>query len=62
MTALIKTMAKDRTVLIVEHNLDVVAELSDIITVLARGSVLPEGPYTIVSQDPLVQEAYFGAV
>ncbi len=60
-TALIKKMAKDRTVLIVEHNLDVVAELSDIITVLARGSVLAEGPYSIVSQDPLVQEAYIGA-
>ncbi len=60
-TALIKKMAKDRTVLIVEHNLDVVAELSNIITVLARGSVLAEGPYSIVSQDPLVQEAYIGA-
>ena len=59
-TDLIRKMAKGRTVLVVEHNLEVVAELSDIITVLARGSVLAEGPYATISQDPLVQEAYIG--
>ncbi len=42
--ALIRTVAKDRTVLMVEHNMSVVADLSDTITVLARGEVLAEGP------------------
>ena len=49
--ALIRTVAKDRTVLMVEHNMSVVADLSDTITVLARGEVLAEGPYATVSQE-----------
>ena len=59
-SALIKRIAKDRTVLMVEHNLSVVADLSDRITVLARGQVLTEGPYAEVSQNPQVIEAYMG--
>jgi branched-chain amino acid transport system ATP-binding protein len=59
-TSLIKKVAKGRTVLMVEHNLSVVADLSDTITVLQRGSVLAEGPYAQVSQDPRVLEAYIG--
>ena len=59
-TALIRRVAKDRTVLMVEHNLSVVADLSDTITVLARGSVLAEGPYAEVSRNPKVLEAYIG--
>ena len=46
--------------LIVEHNLSVVAELSDIITVLARGSMLAEGPYSEISENAAVREAYIG--
>jgi branched-chain amino acid transport system ATP-binding protein len=57
---LIKKVAKDRTVLMVEHNLSVVANLSDRITVLARGEVLAEGPYAEVSNNPQVIEAYMG--
>ena len=57
---LIRTVAKDRTVLMVEHNMSVVADLSDTITVLARGEVLAEGPYATVSKDPQVVEAYVG--
>ena len=57
---LIRRVAKDRTVLMVEHNLSVVADLSDRITVLARGEVLAEGPYAEVSKNPLVVEAYMG--
>jgi len=57
---LIRTVAKDRTVLMVEHNMSVVADLSDTITVLARGEVLAEGPYATVSKNPLVVEAYVG--
>jgi branched-chain amino acid transport system ATP-binding protein len=59
-SALIKRVAKDRTVLMVEHNLSVVANLSDTITVLARGEVLAEGPYSEVSKNPQVIEAYMG--
>jgi branched-chain amino acid transport system ATP-binding protein len=60
-TELIKRVAKDRTVLMVEHNLSVVADLSDTITVLARGSVLAEGPYQEISRNPAVLEAYIGS-
>lgn len=60
-TQLIKRVAKDRTVLMVEHNLSVVSTLSDQITVLARGKVLAEGDYATVSKDPRVLEAYIGA-
>jgi branched-chain amino acid transport system ATP-binding protein len=44
----------------VEHNLSVVANLSDRITVLARGEVLAEGSYAEVSNNPQVVEAYMG--
>ena len=57
---LIRTVAKSRTVLMVEHNLSVVADLSDTITVLTRGRVLAEGSYAEVSQNPEVREAYMG--
>jgi branched-chain amino acid transport system ATP-binding protein len=59
---LIRKVAAKRTVLMVEHNMSVVANLSDTITVLARGSVLAEGPYAQVSKDPRVLEAYVGSV
>jgi branched-chain amino acid transport system ATP-binding protein len=59
--ALIRKVSEGRTILMVEHNLSVVADLSDIITVLARGSVLAEGSYAEVSRNPAVLEAYIGA-
>ncbi len=59
--ALIKRVAQGRTVLMVEHNLSVVADLSDTITVLARGEVLAEGDYATVSKNPDVVQAYMGA-
>lgn len=59
---LIRKVAANRTVLMVEHNMNVIANLSDTITVLARGSVLAEGPYETVSKDPRVLEAYVGTV
>ena len=59
-SALIRTFAKERTILMVEHNLSVVAALSDVITVLQRGRILAEGPYTEIANDPRVIEAYLG--
>ena len=59
-SALIKRVAADRTVLMVEHNLSVVSNLSHKITVLTRGRVLAEGDYETVSSNPDVREAYMG--
>jgi branched-chain amino acid transport system ATP-binding protein len=58
--ALIKRVAADRTVLMVEHNLSVVADLSDRITVLTRGRVLAEGDYRAISTNAEVREADMG--
>jgi len=60
-TALIKRVAANRTVLMVEHNLSVVSNLSNTITVLQRGEILAEGDYATVSKDARVIEAYLGA-
>jgi len=60
-TELIKRVSAGRTVLMVEHNMNVVAGISDRITVLARGAVLAEGPYEEVSADAQVREAYMGS-
>jgi branched-chain amino acid transport system ATP-binding protein len=59
--ALIKRVARNRTVLMVEHNLSVVEHLSDTITVLARGEILAEGDYASVARNPDVIQAYMGA-
>jgi branched-chain amino acid transport system ATP-binding protein len=59
-TELIREAARDRTVLMVEHNLAVVANLCDTITVLTRGRILAEGDYATVSTNPEVVEAYMG--
>ena len=60
-TQLIKKVAANRTVLMVEHNMNVIASIADTITVLARGAVIAEGPYEIVSKSPQVLEAYMGS-
>jgi len=57
---LIKKVSAGRTILMVEHNLHVVAKLADRITVLQRGAILTEGSYSQVSADPRVMEAYLG--
>ena len=59
--ALIKRISAKYTILMVEHNLNVVANLSDIITVLTRGHVLAEGNYADLTKDERVKEAYLGA-
>ncbi len=57
---LIKRVSAGRTILMVEHNMGVVATIADTITVLQRGAVLAEGPYAEVSKNPQVMEAYMG--
>jgi branched-chain amino acid transport system ATP-binding protein len=59
-SALIRKISANRTILMVEHNLSVVAALSNTITVLAAGRKLAEGDYATVSRDPRVIEAYIG--
>src|SRR6516165_4543503 len=59
--ALIKRISTKYTILMVEHNLNVVANLSDVITVLTRGQVLAQGNYAELSKDERVKEAYLGA-
>ena len=60
-SALIRRAAANRTILMVEHNMHVVAKVADTITVLQRGQVIASGTYEEVSHNPLVLEAYMGA-
>jgi branched-chain amino acid transport system ATP-binding protein len=57
---LIKQVSANRTVLMVEHNMSVVASIADTISVLQRGRVIAAGPYAEVSKNPAVMEAYMG--
>ena len=59
-SAIIREVARTRAVLMVEHNLSVVADICHHVTVLQRGEILAEGDYATVSQDPRVRTAYMG--
>jgi branched-chain amino acid transport system ATP-binding protein len=59
-TELIRRVSAHRTVLMVEHNMSVVASIADTISVLQRGRVIASGPYDEVSKNPQVVEAYMG--
>jgi branched-chain amino acid transport system ATP-binding protein len=59
-TELIQRVSQGRTVLMVEHNMKVVANIANTISVLQRGEVIAEGPYDQVSKNPQVMEAYMG--
>ena len=60
-TQLIKKVSANRTVLMVEHNMNVVASIADTISVLQRGHIIAEGPYEVVSKNPEVLQAYMGS-
>jgi len=59
-TDLIKKVSSGRTILMVEHNMNVVSSIADRITVLQRGAIIADGTYDQVSKNPLVMEAYMG--
>ena len=59
-TELIKKVSAGRTILMVEHNMNVVSGICDRISVLQRGAMLAEGNYQEVSSNPQVMEAYMG--
>ena len=59
-TALIKKVSVGRTILMVEHNMNVVSGICDKISVLQRGAMLAEGTYAEVAKNPQVMEAYMG--
>src|SRR5690606_11418346 len=61
MASLISTVARDCALLMVEHNLKVVADIGDESTVLQRGEVLARGDYATVSTAPRVREGYMGS-
>ncbi len=61
-TALIRRISAGRTVVLVEHNMGIISELADYVTVLQHGQVLAEGPYHEVREDERVISAYLGQV
>lgn len=60
MKALIRGLAQDHTVVLIEHNMDIVMDISDMITVMQQGKVLMEGTPDAVRADPRVRAAYLG--
>jgi branched-chain amino acid transport system ATP-binding protein len=60
--ALIRRIAKRSTVLLVEHDIEMVLGISDEITVMTQGRVIASGTPDAVSRDPIVRDAYLGAI
>jgi branched-chain amino acid transport system ATP-binding protein len=60
--ALVRHVRAGRTVLLVEHNMGVVAELADRVIVMQQGRVIADGAYERVRHDPAVIAAYLGQI
>jgi branched-chain amino acid transport system ATP-binding protein len=60
MKALIRGLAADHTVLLIEHNMNIVMDISDTVTVMQQGRILVEGPPAAIRDDPRVRAAYLG--
>jgi len=58
--ALLEEIAADRSVLVIEHDMEFVRRLARRVTVLHQGMVLCEGPVEQVQSDPRVLEVYIG--
>ena len=61
MTRMLEGLPREVTLLIIEHDMDVVASLADRVTVLHYGEVLTEGTFDEVKRDPRVYEVYLGS-
>jgi branched-chain amino acid transport system ATP-binding protein len=61
MTRMLEGLPRDVTMLIIEHDMDVVGSLADRVTVLHYGEVLTEGTFDEVKRDPRVYEVYLGS-
>ena len=60
MKQLIRDLGRDHTVLFIEHNMGIVMNISDVVTVMRLGRKLVEGTPAQVRDDPEVQRAYLG--
>ena len=60
--ALVARLREGRTIVLVEHNMGVVAELAENVVVMQQGRIIAEGPYDTVRSDPAVISAYLGHV
>ena len=58
--ALVRSLASDVTILLIEHDIGLVMNLSDTVVVMHQGQKIAEGPPQMVRSDPAVQTAYFG--
>ncbi len=60
LTELVRTFPPELTMLIIEHDLGVIFDLTDQLTVLQNGVVIADGPSDIIREDPIVKEVYLG--
>jgi urea transport system ATP-binding protein len=60
--ALLQRIAGDRTIVVIEHDMDFMRSYADHVTVMHAGRLLAEGTVSEIQADPQVQEVYLGTV